>query len=279
MSNVTFLPTLGVGLSLKDHYLDDIFRYLKHIDCFEIKPEHYLHAPASESRLLHILQERIPLIAHGLYLSVGSMDGLATQHLNRLQRFFKHAPRMPWMGEHMGCTRAGSHTIPHFINIPYTGETLKRVAANIRAAHKTLPLPIVFENIPWAFSYPESTMDEPEFFRRLTDATGCGLLLDATNLYANCQNFGWDLDDYLKSYPLECVVQIHFNGGYWKDDYYVDSHSKPTPPEIWDIMKTIIKRSPVKALILERDDDTPLAALTDELVKARNLFKRYSVWQ
>ena len=276
MSSLFSLPPLGVGISLKEHYLYDISDYLSIIDCLEIKPDHYFKDKHA-ANLLAILNEKLPLIAHGLGLSIGSAEGISKRHLNKLKRFFSYAPPMPWMGEHLGCSRAGGVEIPHFINIPYTNDMLALLKDNIRTAHEQLPLPVVFENIPWEFSYPESSLSEPEFFKRLTAETGCGFLLDATNLFANCINFQWDIDHYLREFPLQHIIQIHFNGGHYDNNgRYIDSHSEPTPPEVWDIIKTVLKSgAPVKALILERDDETTLEEVSPELVKAKQLYKRY----
>ena len=281
MSINSGFPYIGVGLSYKYHYIGKIANNLKYIDCFEVKPEHYFYDTKNSVEELHILAEKLPLIAHGLFLSVGSIEGLAKSHISNLNKFFHFAPKIAWVGEHLGCTRAGGIKIPHFINIPYSGEMLNIIIRNIKVLQKQISTPMIFENIPLEFLYPESEISEPEFLKQLTKNTGCGLLFDATNMYANCHNFGWNFDDYLNQYPIENIVQVHFNGGkLTADGRYLDSHSEPTPDIVWDILKEVLKRgAPVKAMILERDDEVDLNTLAGELDKAKKLIKKYSKWQ
>jgi len=46
----------------------------------------------------------------------------------------------------------------------------------------------------------------------MTDATGCGLLLDVNNVYVSCFNHDLDPFEFVRAIPRERVVQFHLAG-------------------------------------------------------------------
>lgn len=117
------------------------------------------------------------------------------------------------------------------------------------------------------------------FWPSLTEQTGCGLLLDLTNLYTNAVNHGGDPFELLGRLPLDRVVQCHFVGGHWEQGMLIDSHSRPTPEVVWELMEFVLERAPVRGAILERDENLPpFESLLDELERARILGRRYGRW-
>jgi uncharacterized protein len=100
------------------------------------------------------------------------------------------------------------------------------------------------------------------------------------NLHANAVNHGLDPGVILNELPWERVVQLHFVGGVWEDGLLVDSHSQPTPAEVWALMETVVARAPVKGAILERDENLPpFAELCGELERAREIGRRHGRWR
>src|SRR5262249_16729410 len=92
-------------------------------------------------------------------------------------------------------------------------------------------------------------MSEPAFFNRLHDETGCGVLLDLHNLYANTINLGISAEDYLAELRPELVVELHLAGGDWLRGHYTDSHSRKTPPLVWEWAHAWAPRFPNLAAI------------------------------
>ena len=66
---------------------------------------------------------------------------------------------------------------------------------------------IALENIAAPFSVPGNELTEAEFLSALVDRTGCGVLLDLTNLLYNARNEGRDPCELVSEYPLEAVAQ------------------------------------------------------------------------
>jgi hypothetical protein len=55
-------------------------------------------------------------------------------------------------------------------------------------------------------------------------------------------------------------------------DVYADTHSAPVPEASWDLLRWLAERAPIRAVIVERDDDLPpFTELLDEIARARSI--------
>ena len=92
-------------------------------------------------------------------------------------------------------------------------------------------------------------------------------------------NHGDDPRAFLDRLPMDRVVQLHIAGGHWHDGQLVDSHARPTAPEVWDLVDEVVARAPVRGIILERDEDLPpFGDLLAELDRARELGRHHRRW-
>jgi uncharacterized protein len=61
--------------------------------------------------------------------------------------------------------------------------------------------------------------------------------------------------------PVAPRVEMHLAGGFIDDDTgeYIDSHSEPVPPEVWDLYRFALVegRGKVDAVFIERDQNFP----------------------
>ena len=110
-------------------------------------------------------------------------------------------------------------------------------------------------------------MTEPEFLCRLVGLTGCCVLLDVHNLYANSLNLHFNAHSYIDSLPLDRVRELHIAGGALVDDIYADTHARPACKGVWELAERIRSRALVYAIVLERDRDTfnSIDEIADEL--------------
>lgn len=275
---VSSLPTLGVGLGFREPFRADLFLNRERVDFLEVTADHYLDAPPEKQRELDLLAAHFTLIPHGLSLSLGSAEGLDLAYLDALADLVRRLDP-PWWSEHVAFTRAGGVDIGHLAPLPFAHETLEVLCANIAAVRRRIEVPLILENITYTVALPGAEMDEAEFLAALLDRTGCGLLLDVTNLHTNAVNHGLDPAAFLDRLPLERVVQLHFAGGRRQDGVLVDSHSRPAPPPVWALLEEVLARAPVKGVILERDEDLPpFGELLIELDRARAIGRRHRRW-
>lgn len=202
------------------------------------------------------LKSFLPVVAHGVGLSLGSAEGLDRVHVGDLLEFLDFL-RPAWFGEHIAFTRAGGRELGHLGPLPFNAEAVGVLAANVRALRPELPCPLILENISTPFALPGSTWSEPEFVTRALDATGCGLLLDLHNLHADAVNQGFDAAAALEALPLERVVEVHLAGGYREGRWLIDSHTRPVPEEVFSLLARVAESGARPAVTLEWDRDLP----------------------
>ena len=272
------LPVLGAGFGFREPYRGDLFLNQNEVDFLEITADHFMDASSEKEHELALLAEHFTLIPHGLNLSLGSAEGLDSAYLEKLARVVERV-RPPYWREHICFTRAGGVEIGHLAPLPFTQEALDTLCANIEAARRRIPLPLILENITYNVRLPGAEMTESQFLSELLKRANCGLLLDVTNLYTNATNLGFNAGAFLNEIPLEHVVQLHFVGGEWQNGTLIDSHSAATPPEVWELLEAVVARAPVKGIILERDDNLPpFSEILDEIAQAREIGRKYGRW-
>jgi uncharacterized protein len=268
-------PALGVGLSFRPSFRADLFRQRDQVDFLEITADHYFKAPPEKLAELDLLAAHFPLIPHGLDLSLGSAEGIDGTYLDLFAALVGRVSP-PWWSEHLAFTHAGGVSIGHLAALPFTREAVDAVVRNVETVRRAINVPLILENITVSVQVPGSEMDEPAFLTEVLRRTECGWLCDVTNLYTNAVNFGVNLDRELDRWPWDRVVQMHVAGGHWRDGILIDSHAFPTFPEVWRVLDEAVARSPVKGIILERDENLqPFGDLLDELARARAILKRH----
>jgi uncharacterized protein (UPF0276 family) len=252
------LPILGVGLGYRPALRRHLTAEPRRVDFVEVIADHFLDMRPERAAELDWLRARVPVVPHGLSLSIGSAGGLDDAYLDALARLVERlAP--PWLSEHLGFTRAAGLELGHFAPLPFTREAVDVVRRNLDQARARLGVPLLLENITAPFLLPGAEMTEAEFLRAVLEGSNTGLLLDLTNLYVNALNLGTDARTFLETAPLERVVEIHVAGvrpgevsrGELAD--LADSHDAPVPEPVWALVERVVAIAPVRALVLERD--------------------------
>lgn len=264
------IPQLGVGLGFRDEIADRIFAARPDIDFVEIVTERYLGGPAALDELREVV-DAFPVIPHGLDLSIGTAGPLDPEYLRAITRV-SEAAGSPYYSDHLCLTRVPGIEFGHMAPLWFSREVLRTTIDRVNAVQDALGKPLVLENMTYPFEIPGPDMSQTEFFHRLVDATGCGVLLDVTNVYTNAVNHGFDPVRFLTEMPLDSVVQVHLAGGYWHEGVLIDGHSHPVPPEVWDLFAWLCDRVEVKAALVEFDQNFPaFSVLIDQVSTARKL--------
>lgn len=265
MAEMAGLPFLGAGVSYRSAWRWEVIRHRESLGVVECIPDDV--AGEAGIRELELIRDAVPVILHGIGLSLGSAEGLDPARVRHVARVAE-AVQPPWMSEHIAFTRAGGVEIGHLTPLPFTREAVATLAANTAELKAALPgLPFLLENIAYPFPLPGAEMTEAEFVRAVIEEADAGLLLDLENVHANAVNHGYDPIEYLESLPLERVVEVHLAGGLWNEGQYVDTHSRSVPEESWKLLEWLVPRTGVRAVIIERDDDLP--AFDDLLAEVR----------
>lgn len=178
------------------------------------------------------------VIGHGIGLSLPSAMPLDLALLDEVVASHRDL-NYRWYSEHLSMFLVPGGSIPNAqagmgLPVVLDEETLSIVSDKVRLLSDALDRPILLENSTIFSAVPEPDMSEPAFFNRLHRETGCGMLLDLHNLYANTLNLGIAAEDYLSEIDPHIVKEIHIAGGDWLKGHYTDSHSRTTPSEVWD---------------------------------------------
>ncbi|MBM81573.1 MAG: hypothetical protein CMJ78_13420 [Planctomycetaceae bacterium] len=200
---------------------------------------------------------------HALKLSVASPEPPAEHYLSALKAIAEENGAIS-VSDHLGFTRDSDNgvEIGHFAAPPYTEAALTTTCRNVDYIQEYFGgIRFYLENIAYLFRM-QGTMSESEFLSRILRNTGCGWLLDVTNVYANATNFNYDAYNFIAEVmPYATDVQIHLAGGYFDEraDMYVDSHSEPIHDEVWDLYKFSLEVGvgKINSVFLERDQNFP----------------------
>jgi uncharacterized protein (UPF0276 family) len=179
-------------------------------------------------------------------------------------------------------TRAGGIEIGHLAPLPRTNEALDVLERNVARARATIgDVPLVLENIAAPMRLAtDGDYREGAFLAELVARTGCGLLLDVENLFANAANFGEDPRAMLDELPPDAVVQLHVAGGHWSGDAYVDSHAHAVTEAVWALAAEACARFPIRAIVVERDENLPaFDALLGEIERADAIGRAAGRWR
>lgn len=261
----------GVGLGHRPELAGDLLADPHLVDFVEVVAEACL-ASERATREVVAVAAMWPVALHGVKLSLGSADGIRDDHARRIGHLARRIGA-PVVSEHVSFTRGRDCEIGHLTRLPYTRAAVRAVARNVAAARRHLPdVPLLLENTAATFAWPDDELDEPDFYAAIVKATGCELLLDVGNLYANAVNDGRDPHTELSRFPLDRVAMLHVAGGCREDGFYFDTHADPIPDPVWALVGDAIARAGSVPILLERDDAfDDFAALRAEIDRLRGI--------
>ena len=244
-----YVPAVkGTGIGFRGELAADLVARRETIDFVEIVAE-TCFTQRTARREAHAIRELWPVVPHGVKLSLGSAEGIDKDRARRLGVLAREL-RAELISEHVSFTRAGGVDIGHLTQLPRTREAVATVARNVAVARRLFPdVPLLLENVAWSVLWPDDEMDEAAFYHEVVAATGCDLLLDVGNLYANAINEGHDPLAVLAAYPLERVAMIHVAGGVVEDGFYFDTHAHPIPPAVLALVARVLAERDRKSVV------------------------------
>jgi uncharacterized protein (UPF0276 family) len=292
--NGKLIQPLGVGFPYFAALPADLYRG-DLIDFVEVTPETLCRQrPAGTTTQIEIVPDRLataqdtcaglPVVVHGVELSIGSAHGLNNAYLTMLDSFQKQWP-FAWHSEHLGFqTIAGDNESTLEVGVPLpmpaTVEAVELVTARSATIQHRYGVPFLLENPAHYFS---DIPTDPEigneygFLTAFTQKSGCYLLLDLHNLYCNAVNHHFEARDVIDTLPLDRVIEIHVAGGSWRDGYWMDAHDGRVPEPVWKLLEYALPKAPnVAGLVFELLEDYAIrlgvSAIENELRRARQIW-------
>ena len=251
--------TAGVGLKAQ-HYLD-ILDGRPDIGWFEIHAENYMGDGGPPHHYLSRIRESYPLSLHGVGLSIGAARPLDKDHLTQLKAVNdRYEPGL--FSEHLAWSTHEQTYFPDLLPVPYTEETLGRVADHVDEVQEAMGRRMLLENPSTYLSFHTSTMSELDFLTRLVRRTGCGLLLDVNNVFVSATNQGYAPEAYIDGFPLSEVGEIHLAGHAEDRDetgatLLIDAHDRHVADPVWALYRRVIARTGPVPTLIEWDANVP----------------------
>jgi len=268
--DIADLPSLGLGLGLRNVHFEHILSQWPKVDWFEAISENFMDSGGRPRDVIRRVAERYRVVLHGVSLSIGSTDPLDMDYLAKLKALASEV-QPAWVSDHLCWTGVQGLNSHDLLPIPLNEETLAHVAARVHKVQEFLGRPLILENPSTYVGFQQTTMEEPDFLRELSAITGCGLLLDVNNVFVSCFNADIDPVAYIENFPCDRVVQMHLAGHSHNGTHIIDTHDQPVRPEVWELYRLAWAKSGGASTLLEWDGNIPsFAECHRELLKAKN---------
>ncbi|MGO9697826.1 MAG: DUF692 domain-containing protein [Xanthobacteraceae bacterium] len=266
----------SAGVGFKPQHFKDIIAAPQPIGFFEVHAENYMGAGGPPHAQLGALRARYALSIHGVGLSIGSMQPLDRDHLARLKVLCdRYQPES--FSEHLAWSSHNGIYFNDLLPLPYTLNTLARVAQHIDEVQSALGRTMLLENPSSYIRLADSMIPEVEFLAEISRRTGCGLLLDINNVFVSAKNHHTSPLSYLESFPFNQVKEIHLGGHQEETDQggavlLIDDHGSPVADAVWTLYQHVVGRTGPIPTLIEWDNDVPdWPILRDQALVAANI--------
>ncbi|HVH43776.1 MAG TPA: DUF692 domain-containing protein [Labilithrix sp.] len=288
----------GVGLGLRWEFIDEILEQKPALAFVEISPENYMGRGGYYDESLERAKDIWPIVTHGLTMSVGGVDPLREDYLAGLRRFLERTGS-PWHSDHLCFSTFGGMVLHDLLPLAFKRSEVVRVADRIKRAQDAIGRPMAVENVSFYLHPGKREMTEAEFVASVCEAADCGLMLDVNNAWVNATNFGYDVDAFMRTIPLDRVVQMHVAGHDWFSEPWangtkdfllserptdlakrdgmliVDSHGHDVASEVLALLERTLEKTGPVPVLLERDQSIPpLDELLAEVRRVEAIWKR-----
>lgn len=233
---------------------------LRRFDVLEVTVDHYVKGGEYARKTIANLVGRIPLVLHGVGLSLGTDAPLDDRYVDEVAQAIDEL-KVPSYSEHLAWTKVPGLDLANLLPVPRTCAVADVLIRKIERLQSRLPVPFSLENISYVFDFSDGEMSDAEFFNLLFRETGVGMLLDVENLFVNSENHGLDPRAFLEELPEGVVTGVHAAGGplvrrpYLDRPFRADNHSHRVPDEAMDLLEQALVRQRPQTVILERDND------------------------
>ncbi|MBV8411370.1 MAG: DUF692 domain-containing protein [Alphaproteobacteria bacterium] len=264
----------ATGIGLRAPHLAQLERERPAVGFLEIHAENYL-APSTALQAVERLRLDYDFSVHAVGLSLGSVDGVDEGHLERVAGLVKRLePR--WISDHLAWSISGGRYFNELLPLPYTEEALDVVARNVQRVQEALGRPISIENPACYLAFRHSTLSEPAFLGELVRRTGCGLLLDANNVFVSAHNLRLDPQAWRVALPAAAVTQYHLAGHAVNDadgePILIDDHGSAVREAVWALYADFVRSLGEHPTLIEWDTDIPsLEVLLEQAATADRL--------
>jgi len=270
------LPPAAVGLGLRREHASELLSRRAEVGFIEVHAENYMAAGGAARDLLERLATHYPISLHGVALSLGGLEPPDRAHLLALKDLVDGV-RPAAVSEHLAWSAHDGVYFNDLLPVSYSHAALTRIGDNINIVQDVIGRAIMLENPARYYHLAGGDIEETEFLQKLSERTGCGLLLDINNVFVSAQNLGFSASRYLENFPVDLIGEIHLAG---HESIFLetggrkllDSHGAPISDPVWELYFDLLARIGPRPTLIERDNDVPpFEELVSELRRARRL--------
>ena len=277
----TKLCRATAGLNLCHENAAELYEKRPSLDFIQIHPEHLIQEEAGEYRdQLDALRHHYNVVLHGFGLSIGSSGPLDHDYLRLVRDLLKEHPEAVF-SDHFSWSSLSKHHFHDLIPLIQSEETVRYMVERVDEAQDVIGSPILLENISSYMRYRDSTMSEVEFINQITRRSGCYVLLDVNNFWANAMNFGEDPWNVVRQIDVESVKGYHLAGCTQETrgsgTVYIDYHGEAVRDPVWDLYQQCLDYfGPWPTLIEWENHVPPLERTLQEVEHAASLLKPFA---
>lgn len=209
--------------------------------------------------LLNYYSENNRLIGHGVYYSL--FDARWTERqgiwLGKLKKELQKR-KYNHITEHFGFMNTENFHQGVPLPVSLHPKTLAIGKDRLHRLQDAAQVPVGIENLAFSFSLNDVN-EQGVFLDQLTEDIEGFLILDLHNIYCQACNFGVDMFEIIKLYPLHKVREIHLSGGSWQESVYSkkavrrDTHDDAIPDAILSILPLVLSQCHnLEYIIIER---------------------------
>lgn len=228
---------------------------LPHVDFVEVTPDTIADYGEGRPKIpeptldqLAEIANEVPIVVHGVGLSIGSADGWNEHYIGLLDQIFSRVD-VRWHSEHLAFTQVEGRAFGTMLAMPRCQQAVEIVSARVEKLRARYRREFLLEHVVSYLPDPLAEMDDATFLNRLIDASGCGLLLDVYNLQCDSANRALDIPIFLQRLDLSAVREIHVACGVEQGGFLMDIHSRRTMPSTRALLTSVLQRSPNVELV------------------------------
>ncbi len=282
MKSVISESKVLIGVGLRHPHFTEALTTPSNIDFVEVHSENFFAQGGASCHVLAQAREKYDISLHSTAMGLGSAEGVPRHYLKKLSSLADETQPI-LMSDHACFTWSqlngqqvhGGDLLP----LAYSEKTLRVLAHNIDRVQQFLGRSLLMENLSAYIQYSHASMSETEFLVRLSELTGCKLLLDLNNIIVTAHNTNQsDPMDYSKSWlseiPNNIVGEIHLAGftPVAEGKLVIDDHSQSVSSQGWQLYHLALQRFGKIPTLVEWDNNLPSwQTLLTEADKARSI--------
>ena len=269
-------PEVGIGWR-HPHYAA-LLEQRPALGFIEVHSENFFAPGGAALAVLREGRAQHPVSLHGVGLSLGSAQGIDTEHLDQLARLVQAIDPVR-VSDHASFARGAMVHAADLLPVPMGRAALDAMCANVQRVQDRLRRPIAVENLSACLRWRDADMDEPGFLNTLARRTGCQLLVDVNNVYVNALNaqLRGETDDpladarrWLAAVQAQHVAELHLAGHAHAGDIVIDDHGSRVCDAVCSLHAHAVRCFGAVPTLIEWDTDVPpLDVLLDEAQRAR----------